>query len=222
MDTHRPLLTGSLLVHCERRFALPGLRWLGLRSPWLADVDARSMHLLGARDRVLLHGLLQSLAAAVEGLAEVEEGRGPVGGRAAGSAAGGGKEGEGRRQQELWEEEEGEQGGWEGSSEHPTVQPTLLPAGAAAQWVDCGWEDEREAEQLGLFLGQPSQGPAQAAGSLQPDASWAGTQGASEGLAEGLEGPVESALAGPPEPVAGISLAEQLQVGCLRSLRMHS
>ncbi len=46
------------------RYALPQLQWLGVRSGWLVDVDARDMQTLTPRDLGLLPGLEQSLRAA--------------------------------------------------------------------------------------------------------------------------------------------------------------
>jgi hypothetical protein len=43
---------------------VPGLRWLGVRSSWLADVDAGALHRLTARDQSLIPGLHASLRAA--------------------------------------------------------------------------------------------------------------------------------------------------------------
>lgn len=45
----------------SHRFALPSLRWLGLHSSWLVDVEAQHLGQLTARDRALLPGLRGSL-----------------------------------------------------------------------------------------------------------------------------------------------------------------
>lgn len=43
------------------KYALPGLKWLGLRSGWLVDVESQHMQRLSKRDQSLLPGLKASL-----------------------------------------------------------------------------------------------------------------------------------------------------------------